>query len=181
MTNRFIKRIHDGSEVKVDLITGDAGGAGSDRHTSLQGMHVWRARGIDLALKFHQEITITGELPEGGINRLKAQVPIIAAFICIKGITLSERKKPKDAYDIYFCVSNYPGGPSELAKQFKPIIEHDLTRQGMLAIKEKFESIDSIGPVWVAQVAVEAAGGSEEMVQRDAFEQIQALLKELGI
>lgn len=181
MTNRFIKRLPDGSEVKVDLITGDTGGRGSDSHAFLQGMHVWRAHGIDLALDFHQEITITGKLPEGGTNTLKVQVPTISAFICIKGITLSERKKPKDAYDIYFCIANYPGGPAELAKQFEPIIEHELARQGLLAIREKFESIDSIGPVWAAQVSAEQTGGSEELAQRDAFEQIRALLKELDI
>ncbi|QDV36875.1 hypothetical protein [Tautonia plasticadhaerens] len=181
MTNRFIKRLPGGSEVKVDLITSETGGRGSNSHAYLQGMHVWRAHGIGLALDFHQELTITGRLPEGGVNTIRVHVPTIAAFICIKGITLSERKKPKDAYDIYFCVANYPGGPSELAKQFGSIIEHELARQGLQAIKEKFESIDSIGPVWAAQVTVEETGGSEELAQRDAFEQLQAMIKELGI
>ncbi len=35
---------------------------------------------------------------------------MIAAYLCIEAITLSERKKEKDAYDMCFCIENYPGG-----------------------------------------------------------------------
>lgn len=28
----------------------------------------------------------------------------------MKGYAIAQRQKPKDAYDIYYCVLNYPGG-----------------------------------------------------------------------
>ena len=180
-TNKFIKRLPTGSEVKVDLITGHSGGREDNKDVFLQGMHVWNAHGVSLALEFHQDIRISGTLPDGGTNSLTVRVPTISAYICVKGITLSERKKEKDAYDIYFCVANYQGGHTQLAREFQPLLHHELAREGLLAIKEKFQTIDSIGPVWAARVSIEATGGDEVLARRDAFEQVNSLLDELDI
>src|SRR5262249_52938117 len=119
--NRFFRSIKGtNSEVRVDLITGEfpdvaAGGT----HIQIQELPVCKLRGVDLAFAFQQEVPVEGELPDGGRNRVIAKVPTIAAYLCIKAITLSERMKQKDAYDIYFCIDNYPGGCKALAAEFR--------------------------------------------------------------
>jgi hypothetical protein len=146
MSNCFIKRMIDDCEVKVDLLAGDQEDIDSGSHILLQGMQVWKARGISLALQFNHELEISGILPELARNTVRIRVPTIPAYLCIKGIALSERKKEKGAYDIYFCVANYPGGPGRLANDFGPLRGHSLVKEGLSAIGQKFLLSDRAGP-----------------------------------
>lgn len=186
MSNRFYRNLPNTTiQVKVDLITGEfADIATEGTHHRIQEMTVWKARGVDLAFTFQQDIAVEGTLPNGGHNRVTAKMPIIAAFLCIKAITLSERKKEKDAYDICFCIENYQGGYKNLAQEFLGISEDKLIAEGISILREKFARLDSIGPVWTAQVAEGATAGTEfdlEMEQRRAYEIVQALLREIDI
>jgi hypothetical protein len=182
--NRFYRSIKDTPlQVKVDLITGefpDVAAGGS--HLQIQDLAVWKARGVDLAFAFQQEVSVEGLLPDGGHNRVTARMPIIAAYLCIKAITLSERKKEKDAYDICFCIENYPGGYRALAEEFRGKLENGLIAEGIAILREKFARLDSIGPVWAAQIAEGATAGTGfdlETEQRRAFELVNALLRQI--
>jgi hypothetical protein len=126
------------------------------------------------------EMVVAGTLPDGGDNEVRVRVAVISAFIVMKGFALDDRKKEKDAYDIYFCLANYPGGIDALVKEFQPLMDNGLVRESLGKICGKFRTIDSIGPVWAAQV-VQAAGGDYEFARRDAFERATALLDALGI
>lgn len=121
MSNRFFRNIPNTSiQVKVDLITGEFPEiAGDGTHHRIQELTVWKARGVDLAFTFQQDVAVEGTLPNGGHNKVTAKMPIIAAYLCIKAITLSERKKDKDAYDICFCIEHYHGGYRKLAEEFR--------------------------------------------------------------
>ncbi len=94
MPNRFYRSIKGTSlQVKVDLITGEFPDlATTGTHLPIQELAVWKARGVDLAFAFQQEISVEGVLPDGGHNKVTARMPMIAAYLCIKAITLSERK-----------------------------------------------------------------------------------------
>jgi hypothetical protein len=184
MPNRFFRTIKGTSfQVKVDLITGEfldlsAGGT----HLQIQELAVWKARGVDLAFAFQQDVLVEGVLPDGGHNSVTAKLPTIAAFLCIKAITLSERMKKKDAYDICFCIDNYSGGYKALADEFRGKLENKLIGEGIAILREKFARLDSIGPVWAAQTVEEATAGTDpdlEMEQRRAYELVNALLRQI--
>ena len=129
--------------VRLDLITGEYGHRpDGGTHEIIQGMPVWRSRGVDVAL--------------------------------------DDRKKKKDAYDVYFCLANYPGGIDALVKEFQPLMGNGLVRESLGKTCGKFWTIDSIGPVWAAQVVL-AAGGDYEFARRDAFERARALFAALGV
>lgn len=185
MPNRFFRTIKDTSfQVKVDLITGEFPAiAAEGTHLQIQEMAVWKARGVDLAFAFQQEVSIEGVLPDGGHNKIIARMPMIAAYLCIKAITLSERKKEKDAYDICFCIENYTGGYKALAEEFRGKLENSLIAEGIAILREKFARLDSIGPVWAAQTAEGATAGTGfdlEMEQRKSYELVNALLRQIG-
>ncbi len=184
MPNRFFRSLKGTTlQVKVDLITGEFPEiAGEGTHHVIQELAVWKARGVDLAFVFQQEVSVEGVLPDGGHNKVAAKMPIISAYLCIKAITLSERKKEKDAYDICFCIDNYPGGYKALAEEFLGITENSLIAEGIAILREKFARLDSIGPVWAAQVAEAATTGTSfnlEMEQRRAYELVNALLRQI--
>ncbi len=182
LPNRFYRLIKDKNrQINVDLITGEFKDiSDDDRHILIQETPVWKAHGIDLAFDFQQLVAIEGVLPDGGHNQVSARLPTIAAFVCIKAITLSERMKKKDAYDIYFCIDNYPGGYRRLADEFRGKLENALILEGIGILRAKFARLDSIGPVWAAQTAEESTTGiafNLEVEQRRAFEITNALLR----
>lgn len=185
MSNRFYRSIHETAlQVKVDLITGEFPEISAEgTHHRVQELVVWKARGVDLAFAFQQEVAVEGTLPNGGHNRVTAKIPMIAAYLCIKAITLSERKKEKDAYDICFCIENYPGGYKKLAEEFRGKTDHPLIAEGIAILREKFGRLDGIGPVWAAQTAEGATAGTGfdlEMEQRRAYELVNALLRKIS-
>ena len=60
----------------------------------------------------------------------------------MKGHALQGRYKQKDAYDIYYCIRNYPGGIGALAEACRPILGHPSGEQGYRYIAEKFDTVD---------------------------------------
>ena len=184
MSNRFFRNIPNTAiQVKVDLITGEFPEfAAVGTYHRIQELTVWKARGVDLAFTFQQDVSVEGTLPNGGHNKVTAKMPIIAAYLCIKAITLSERMKEKDAYDICFCIENYLGGYKKLAEEFQGKTDDKLIAEGIAILRDKFDRLDSIGPVWAARTAEEATVGTSfdlEMEQRRAYEIVNALLREI--
>ena len=55
----------------------------------------------------------------------------IVAFIVMKSIALASRFKPKDAYDIHFCLENYPDGLPGLVREFTPFLGEPIVREGL--------------------------------------------------
>src|SRR6185312_3344273 len=75
-----------------------------------------RADGADLAFRFYQMVAITGSMPAGSTNRVEIAVCSIPALLAMKGHAVRGRYKQKDAYDIYYCIRNYPDGIADLRR-----------------------------------------------------------------
>lgn len=145
---------------------------------------VLKADGADLALKFYQMVAIDGEMPNGGTNKVEIAVCSIPALLAMKGYALIGRLKQKDAYDVYYSIRNYPGGIAALADDCRPLLEHDSGRTGFAALNEKFDTVEGFGPTCVRQFVTGSQaldGRSPEQWQQDAFGQVDALLRLLGL
>lgn len=145
---------------------------------------VQRASGADLAVRFYQMVAIDGPMPGGGTNRVEIAVCSIPALLAMKGHAVQGRYKQKDAYDIYYCVRNYPGGVTALADACRPLLEHASGEQGYRHIDEKFDVVDGYGPTCVRRFVEDSQILGErtpEQWQQDAFGQVDAWLRALGL
>lgn len=145
---------------------------------------VQRADAADLAIRFYQLVAISGPMPAGGMNRVEIAVCSIPALLAMKGHAIEGRYKQKDAYDIYYCIRNYPGGPEVLAEECRPLLGHASGAKGYGLIAGKFDSIDGFGPTCVRRFVEETnvlGDRSPEQWQQDAFGQIDAWLRALGL
>lgn len=146
---------------------------------------VQRADGADLALRFFQMVAIAGRMPAGGTNTVQVAVCSIPALLAMKGHAIHNRDKNKDAYDIYFCIRNYPDSPEDLAAACRPLLEHPSGRKGFEYIASKFNEIDGYGPWSVRQFVVESTdildGRTPDQWQQDAFGQVDTWLRALGL
>ncbi len=183
---RFFRHVKteesDPINVEVDLMAPEYGGTGKHRRTQkVQDVRARKARGCDLAFNYSVTVTLEGELPEGGKDKVSFKVAGIVPFLVMKGMAMHERMKEKDAYDIYYCVENYPGGIQELAKDFKLHIKNKLVKEGLSKIRSKFASIEHIGPKWVADFLEIREKEDREIIIRRAYEKITGLLDTLKI
>ena len=168
--------------VEVDLLAGEYGGTSSGhRHQDIQDVQARKARGADLVFKDTVVRTLKAEIPGGGINEVSVKIAGAVPFIVMKGMALWTRKKPKDAYDIFYVVENYPGGMNALLEAFEAFKSHGLVIEALGKIRAKFQSPEYIGPAWVADFQAIQDPEEVERVKRDAFEKISTFLDKLGI
>lgn len=125
-------------------------------------------------------MTVTGELPGGGLDTVNIRIASVVPFLVMKGMALDERLKEKDAWDIYFCVLHYPGGIAALAEAFRPHLENGLIREGIEKIRKHFSSLNHIGPKFVADFEEVDDAEERARIMRDAYERVQALLERLA-
>jgi len=168
--------------VKVDFLAGEYGGAGGSHRTQpVQDMAARKARGCDLALEMNTRVKIEGALPGGGLDAAEVRVAGVVPFIVMKGMALHDRLKPKDPWDIYFCLVNYPSGLDGLVQEFRPHVQRGLVLEGLRKIREKFLSPDHVGPKSVADFEELTDPEARAMLQRDAFERVSYLLAHLSV
>jgi len=101
----------------------------------------------------------------------------------MKGYALVQRDKKKDAYDIYYCVRNYRGGPALLAADCRPLLGDSAARTGYQNIAGKFRAEDDYGPATVRMFLEGSAllgGMTPEQIEVDAYRQVRAWLDALG-
>lgn len=168
--------------VQVDLMAGEYEGSGkSHRHQEAQEAKLRKARGCDIAFIDPESVLLEGELPDGSRDSVRIQVASIGAFLCMKGHALDGRLKEKDAWDIYYCVREFPGGMAALVEQLQPMAAHGLVREALEKIAQHFASPEHRGPRHVADFEMETDLEAREALQRDAYERVRYVLGKLAI
>ncbi len=176
---RFYRAVPGTNEpVKVDLISGEylndkKAAAIQVNELSLNTLH-----GIDLAFEVYEEITIEGTMPDGTHNMVRARIVRPEAFILLKAFALAERAKEKDAYDIAFVLHRYEPSIVSLAANLVPLVTDGLGSEAYQILRDKFATLESVGPSWAARVA-EDNGQDRIQTQQAAFQDAQDLFDEV--
>ncbi len=169
-------------KVQVDFLAGEYAGTGKAHRTQrVQEGRARKARGCDLAFDLFVETEIRGELPGGGADQAMVRVSSVIAFLVMKGMALHDRLKEKDAWDIYFTLTNYPGGLDALVVEIQPHIDHGLVQEGLRKIADKFATVTHVGPKFVADFEDVQEPEERAALMRDAFEKMDYLLRALKI
>jgi len=168
--------------VQVDLLSGEYEGTGrSHRHQKVQEICARKVRGCDLAFDDPVEVTVEGILPGGAKDSATIRVASIVPFLVMKAIVLDDRMKEKDAYDIYYCLKQYSDRLDEVVSDFRQHLKNSLIQEGLAKLAKNFASEEHTGPKFVT--AFEEITDEDDRIQmeRDAFERVNYLLRELGI
>jgi hypothetical protein len=166
--------------MRVDFLAGEYGGtARSHRHQKVQDLLAHKARGSDIAREQNCTQEISGQLPNRARVTVRLKIANEVAVLVMKGITMGQRTKPKDFYDLFMLVKYFKDGPGSIAASLSPLLDNKLVGEAMANIRRYFERFDSLGPVSVAEFFQPSDPESWAVIQRDAFEQLQALLNEI--
>lgn len=138
------------------------------------------ASGCSAAFENPELVVITGKMIKGNTNRVRFLVASIADFLIMKSYALANRDKPKDAYDICFCLDNYPDGRNHLAANWKKRADKKDVKQAIAILEEKFAAVNSYGPGQVVEFYNSADTEEQQRQARRAFELVQEFLKLVG-
>lgn len=165
-------------DVDVDILAGMYGGTQPKKRSQhVQGLKALKATGGNFAFEFPaQKISVEAKRPDGAIDVANISVVAVVPYIIMKTAAMG-RGKAKDAYDIYFIIKHYVGGVKELAKEFEPVKDKKIVIEAKEKLASKFASENHAGLKDVADFMDLEDEDSIEMIKRDAYEQVQALLK----
>ncbi|MEE8400608.1 MAG: hypothetical protein V3R86_00435 [Candidatus Hydrothermarchaeaceae archaeon] len=151
------------------------------RHRQVQqDLRARTMRGCTAVFKHYIRYELKGILPNNGETSVKMKIADVVGCITTKGIALGERYKEKDAYDIYSIVANYKNGPKDVAGEIVPFIKEELVKESIENIKNRFKSINGVGPVWVANFLNPTSKEEKERIMADAFMNVSELIRIVG-
>jgi len=174
----------DPIEIVVDFLMPRDAAIDRNKPPIIEDFAVQRADGTDLAMRFNQMVAVRGAMPNGGSNQIEIAVCSIPALLAMKGYAVNNRLKQKDAYDIYYCIRNYPDGIDALAKDCLPLLNLPSGATGYGFISEKFDVVDGFGPTCVRNFVQESkilGDRTPDQWQQDAFGQVDAWLRVMGL
>jgi predicted nucleotidyltransferase component of viral defense system len=114
----------------------------------------------------------------GQTNQVQIRVASVADFLIMKAYALANRDKPKDAYDICYCLDHYPGGLKELALNWKPRPGEKDVVKAMEILRQKFAEVDAYGPGQAVEFHNAESREEHDRQARRAFELVQEFLKQ---
>ena len=138
------------------------------------------ADGCAAAFLHPENVSMEGPMISGAANRVHLRVASVADFLVMKAYALAGRDKPKDAYDICFCLDNAAGGIEALARLWRQRREDPLVAAALAHLREKFETVDSYGPRQVAIFYEATTREEQERHSRRGYELVARFLALIG-
>ena len=96
--------------------------------------------------------------------------------IIMKAHALAGRDKPKDVYDLCYCLDEYPDAITVVAGDWGSRREDPLVAVSIEILREKFKAVDRYGPQQLAIFHDSTDEAERAMHARRAFELVQKLL-----
>jgi len=148
------------------------------KHTPklLDDFRVLQADGCGAAFHAPVPIELAGQTTRGARNTVRLRVASLPDFIVMKAYALAGRDKPKDAYDICYCLTYFPDGLQALAVIWKQRNQDKDIKRAIDILREKFATVDSFGPRQVVEFYDSSEKQTQDIQARQAFEVVQKFL-----
>ena len=151
-----------------------------NRPKLLAGFRVLQADGCGAAFHSPVKQTMSGANVRGALNTVHLRVASLADFLIMKAHAIGGRDKPKDSYDLCYCLEHLPEGLKKLAAEWKSRAGEKDVIKAVAILKEKFASVDSFGPQQVVEFHNSADAEEQARQARRAYELVREFLKQLG-
>jgi hypothetical protein len=142
----------------------------------VEGFRVLQFPACAAAFGHPENIELEGVMISGAPNTVHLRVASLTDFIIMKAHAVGGRDKPKDVYDLCYCLDEYPDAIAIVAADWRSRRDDPLIGAAVGILRAKFETVDHYGP---QQLAIFHESGSPDdgpMHARRAFELVQKLL-----
>ncbi len=151
-----------------------------NRAKLVDGFRVLQFPACAAAFQAPIDTEIKGQMISGASNNVRLLVASLSDFIVMKAHALSGRDKPKDVYDLCYCLDAYPNGIESIAEDWRRRQEDPLVHQAIQILRQKFETVNHYGPSQL--VIFHDVQDTEEAAlhARRAYELVQKLIGALS-
>ena len=145
----------------------------------VDGFRVLQFPACAAAFEHPVSIEFEGQMISGATNTVRLQVASLSDFIIMKVHALAGRDKPKDVYDLCYCLDEYADAIAVVAGDWRSRREDPLVAASIQILREKFKAVEHYGPQQLAIFHDSADDGERAMHARRAFELVGKLLSSL--
>lgn len=174
---RWIVAAGDSARVAVDFLIPQTGDLRAGGIFNLEGdFGAVIAPGLDLA--FYDRIIHTLDGWNAWGDRVTRDVGVCGpgALVVLKALACRGREKPKDAYDLYYVLRNYGGGPADVAARLRGCVDHPCVARAREILAADFADVTHVGPRRVARFL---GAGEDEMLRAQAVALVADFLEAL--
>ena len=171
--------LHDGEvpvRVEVEFLASSDVKLKKNHPKLVEGFRVLAFPACGAAFKHPESIEFEGQMISGATNTVRLQVASLPDFIIMKAHAVAGRDKPKDVYDLCYCLDEYPDAIGVVAEDWGSRAEDPLVRASIEILSEKFKAVDHYGPQQLAIFHDSTDDAERAMHARRAFELVQKLL-----
>lgn len=142
----------------------------------LADFRVLKADACGVAFHAPVKMPITGKSVRGAKNTVRLRVASLADFLVMKAHAIGGRDKPKDTYDLCYCLDHFPDGVAALARAWKARRREKDVARAIEILREKFASVDAFGPHQLVEFHAAPDAETQAMHARRAYEIVQKFL-----
>src|SRR5439155_12572864 len=121
-----------------------------------------------------------GRTVRGATNTVRLRVASLADFLVMKAHAIAGRDKPKDSYDLCYCLENFPEGMVKLATDWKIRGGEKDVARAMKILRDKFAAVNSFGPQQLVEFHNSPNADEQAMQARRAYELVKRFLELIG-
>jgi len=166
-------------EVEVEFLAPREVKLKKNRPKLLEGFRVLQADGCGTAFHAPVRLEVSGRTVRGANNKVHLRIASLPDFLVMKAHALAGRDKPKDAYDLCYCLEHFPAGMNALANVWKNRRKEKDVARAVAILRDKFGSVDAFGPGQVVEFQGSVDAETQAMQARRAFELMQQFLSYL--
>jgi hypothetical protein len=148
----------------------------SQRPKKIEGFRVQKADGCGTAFRAPEAIIVAGRMVNGSFNTVELHVAALPDFLVMKCYALRGRDKPKDAYDICFCLDQVMDGGAAMAAIWRARIQDSDITVALEVLRAKFRSADDYGPRQVVEFHQSTDVMERGIQAQRAFQLVQRFL-----
>jgi hypothetical protein len=145
----------------------------------VEGFRVLQFPACAAAFGHPQSIELEGVMISGAPNTVHLRVASLPDFIIMKAHAVGGRDKPKDVYDLCYCLDEYPDAITIVAADWRARLDDPLVAAAIEILRVKFQTVDHFGPKQLAEFHDAIDADERAMHARRAFELVQKLLSAL--
>lgn len=142
----------------------------------IKDFRVLQVDGSEVAFRNPLEVQLPGRNVRGAENTVLLRVISLPDFLVMKSLAIGKRDKPKDTYDLCYCLQYCPDGMEAIAAEWKGRAGDNNVDKAIQILKEKFSGVGTFGPQQLVEFHNSSDKDTQEGQARLAYELVQKFL-----
>lgn len=163
-------------QVEVDFLASKEVKLNKNKPKLLADFRILQANGCATAFRAPVELKLQGRNVRGAENTVRLRIASVGDVLVMKAHAIAGRDKPKDTYDLCYCLEHFPGGIGALAEDWSQRAEDKDVARAIEILREKFVSVKAFGPQQLVEFHAEPDAETQAMHARRAYEIVQSFL-----